>query len=374
VRVDARQPHRAGHHPRRVSRRGRERCRRRRGRILDSFKFVCQGRPVPTDDDLTRALRDTALRVTAPRVAVLAAVHAHPHADTDTVLRAARATLGGVSHQAVYDVLRVLTEAGLVRRIEPAGSVARYEARTGQREREPGDRLARTQDTNRRPPQPGLVAQPARPAGPPPALARSNPLKEDFDYKEAFAEPRRRGAQAGPHRGDDHLAGLVAGRLRPLRPAVHPDELARRRHLPHRGRPRRRRRRLAALRAAQQLARQRQPRQGPPAAVAGQAEVRPQDLLGRPARARRQRRPRDMGFETFGFGFGREDIWEPEEIFWGPRTPGSATSATAATASDRSPRRRADGPDLRQPRGPQRQPDPLASARTTSARPSAAWP
>jgi Fur family transcriptional regulator, stress-responsive regulator len=86
---------------------------------------------VPTDDDLTRALRDTALRVTAPRVAVLAAVHAHPHADTDTVLRAARATLVGVSHQAVYDVLRVLTEAGLVRRIEPAGSVARYEARTG---------------------------------------------------------------------------------------------------------------------------------------------------------------------------------------------------------------------------------------------------
>ena len=45
----------------------------------------------------------------------------------------------------------------------------------------------------------------------------------------------------------------------------------------------------------------------------------------------------DMGFETFGFGFGREDVWEPEEVFWGPRTPGSATSATAATAS--SPRR-----------------------------------
>ena len=40
-----------------------------------------------------------------------------------------------------------------------------------------------------------------------------------------------------------------------------------------------------------------------------------------------------MGFKTFGFGFGREDIWEPEEIFWGPRTPGSATSATAATGS-----------------------------------------
>ncbi len=45
-----------------------------------------------------------------------------------------------------------------------------------------------------------------------------------------------------------------------------------------------------------------------------------------------------MGFKTFGFGFGREDIWEPEEIYWVPRTPGSATSVTAETVScpDRS--------------------------------------
>ncbi|MGJ7439734.1 Fur family transcriptional regulator [Aquipuribacter sp. MA13-6] len=86
---------------------------------------------MPTADDLTRALRGSALRVTGPRLAVLGAVHDHPHADTDTVLRAARTALGAVSHQAVYDVLRALTDAGLVRRIEPAGSVARYEARTG---------------------------------------------------------------------------------------------------------------------------------------------------------------------------------------------------------------------------------------------------
>lgn len=76
-------------------------------------------------------LRAAGLRVTRPRVAVLDAVGAHPHADTDTVIRAARAGLGEVSHQAVYDVLRVLTDAGLVRRIQPAGSVARYETRTG---------------------------------------------------------------------------------------------------------------------------------------------------------------------------------------------------------------------------------------------------
>jgi Fur family ferric uptake transcriptional regulator len=62
-------------------------------------------------------------------VAVLTAVYEHPHADTDKIIGAARQDLGDVSHQAVYDVLRALTTAGLVRRIEPAGSVARYESR-----------------------------------------------------------------------------------------------------------------------------------------------------------------------------------------------------------------------------------------------------
>jgi Fur family ferric uptake transcriptional regulator len=82
-------------------------------------------------DDVERLLRDAALRATRPRRAVLAAVHAHPHATTDALLSAARARLGTVSHQAVYDVLRALTDAGLVRRIQPAGSVALYEARVG---------------------------------------------------------------------------------------------------------------------------------------------------------------------------------------------------------------------------------------------------
>ena len=76
-------------------------------------------------------LRGVDLRVTRPRVAVLTAVHNHPHADTDSIIGAARADLGDVSHQAVYDVLRALTAAGLVRRIQPADSVARYEARVG---------------------------------------------------------------------------------------------------------------------------------------------------------------------------------------------------------------------------------------------------
>lgn len=76
-------------------------------------------------------LRGVGLRVTRPRVAVLSAVHAHPHADTDAIIGAVRDDLGDVSHQAVYDVLRALTAAGLVRRIQPSGSVARYESRVG---------------------------------------------------------------------------------------------------------------------------------------------------------------------------------------------------------------------------------------------------
>ena len=77
-------------------------------------------------------VRGAALRVTGPRVAVLRAVHDHPHADTDSISGAVREDLGVVvSLQAVYDVLRALTDAGLVRRIQPAGSVARYEARVG---------------------------------------------------------------------------------------------------------------------------------------------------------------------------------------------------------------------------------------------------
>jgi Fur family transcriptional regulator, stress-responsive regulator len=86
---------------------------------------------MPTTPELERMLRRVALRVTRPRLAVLSAVHEQPHADTDSIIRAVRAELGEVSHQAVYDVLRALTAAGLVRRIQPRDSVARYEARVG---------------------------------------------------------------------------------------------------------------------------------------------------------------------------------------------------------------------------------------------------
>ena len=84
---------------------------------------------MPTRSEIEQLLRGADLRVTRPRVAVLTAVYEHPHADTDQIIGLARQDLGEVSHQAVYDVLRVLTVTGLVRRIEPAGSVARYESR-----------------------------------------------------------------------------------------------------------------------------------------------------------------------------------------------------------------------------------------------------
>ena len=85
----------------------------------------------PAALDMEDLLRGAALRVTRPRLAVLAAVYKHSHADTDSIIDVVREELGEVSTQTVYDVLRALTAANLVRRIEPSGSVARYESRVG---------------------------------------------------------------------------------------------------------------------------------------------------------------------------------------------------------------------------------------------------
>ena len=82
-------------------------------------------------DELIAALRDAGLRVTAPRVAVLAEMEDGKHVTADQVALAVRGRLGTISTQAVYDVLGALARAGLLRRIEPAGSPARYETRVG---------------------------------------------------------------------------------------------------------------------------------------------------------------------------------------------------------------------------------------------------
>jgi Fur family ferric uptake transcriptional regulator len=86
---------------------------------------------MPSRVELEGTLRAAGLRVTRPRVAALAAVREHPHADTYSIVHLVRGELGAVSQQAVYDVLQALTDAGLLRRIQPLGSVARYESRVG---------------------------------------------------------------------------------------------------------------------------------------------------------------------------------------------------------------------------------------------------
>ena len=84
--------------------------------------------PAPDPEAL---LRRHGLQVTAQRLAVLRAVSEHSHGTTDDVYRVVRAGIGAVSRQAVYDALATFTDRGLLRRIEPAGSPARYETRTG---------------------------------------------------------------------------------------------------------------------------------------------------------------------------------------------------------------------------------------------------
>lgn len=83
------------------------------------------------EQDGASALRDAGLRVTQPRLSVLEALEHAPHSSADAVSLTVRERLGSVSTQAVYDVLAALTRAGLVRRIEPAGSPARFELRVG---------------------------------------------------------------------------------------------------------------------------------------------------------------------------------------------------------------------------------------------------
>ncbi|MBX7456539.1 transcriptional repressor [Mycolicibacterium sp. 3033] len=85
-----------------------------------------------TDDpDYADALKSAGLRVTRPRIAVMHAVEKHPHADTEDIIAAARGRQPDISRQTVYDALNALTATGLVRRIQPAGHLARYEARVG---------------------------------------------------------------------------------------------------------------------------------------------------------------------------------------------------------------------------------------------------
>jgi Fe2+ or Zn2+ uptake regulation protein len=83
------------------------------------------------DDDSADLLRRHGIQVTAQRLAVLAAVSGRPHSTADDIAKDVRAEIGVISRQAVYDALGVLAENGLIRHIQPSGSPARYEDRTG---------------------------------------------------------------------------------------------------------------------------------------------------------------------------------------------------------------------------------------------------
>ena len=82
-------------------------------------------------DGVDQLLRGRGVQVTAQRIAIMQAVGRRPHATADDLIDEVRSVIGTISRQAVYDTLGVLVEKGLIRRIQPAGSAARYEDRVG---------------------------------------------------------------------------------------------------------------------------------------------------------------------------------------------------------------------------------------------------
>jgi Fur family transcriptional regulator, stress-responsive regulator len=105
--------------------------------FLHSFVFICtfagvtMDKPISPTRSVADELRDADLRVTAARVAILETVRAGDHLDVETIAVGARRRVGHVSTQAVYEALHALSSAGLVQRIEPEGSPARFEGRVG---------------------------------------------------------------------------------------------------------------------------------------------------------------------------------------------------------------------------------------------------
>lgn len=81
--------------------------------------------------DPVRTLRDSDLQVTAQRLAVVRAVTAYPHSTANEIVEVVRHDIGSISRQSVYDTLTALTERDIIRRVQPAGSAARYEDRVG---------------------------------------------------------------------------------------------------------------------------------------------------------------------------------------------------------------------------------------------------
>ena len=149
-------------------------------------------------------------------------------------------------------------------------------------------------------------------------LGLSDPMGEAFDYAKEFKSLDLDAVIKDLHALMTDFAGLVAGRLRPLRAAVHPHGVAQRRHLPHQRRPRRRRagqQRFAPLNSwpdnvnldkARRLLWPIKQKYG--------RKISWADLMILTGNVALE----SMGFKTFGFAGGRADVWEPEGLYWGP--------------------------------------------------------
>ena len=163
---------------------------------------------------------------------------------------------------------------------------------------------------------------------------RGQPDGRGLRLRRGVQDPRRRGAEARRHRRDDDVAGLVAGRLRPLRAALHPHDLARRGHVPHRT--------TAAAAAARARSASRRSTAGPTTPTS----TRRAGCCGRSSRSTARRSPGPTcscspatsrssrwGSRRSASASGGRTSGSPRRSSGAPRTPGSATSATAATAS-----------------------------------------
>src|SRR6478672_9843618 len=372
-------------------------------RILDSFHISRKSRPMTPPpavhpDELPQLLRDAGLRVTRPRVAVLGAVHALPHSDTDSLIAAARRDVPDVSHQAVYDCLSALTRSGLVRRIQPPGSVARYESRVGDNHHHVGKevmsdqnhesntnaeghetRVGEMNESDRKcPVVHDRAPEPAQGGGnrgwwperlnvkilaKNPAVA--NPYGEDFDYAAAFssldlAEVKKDIAQvittsqdwwpadfgsygpfmirmawhsAGTYRVQDGRGGAGAGQQRFAPLNSWPDN--------------------ANLDKARRLLWPVKKKYGRNLSWA--------DLMVLTGNVALE----TMGFETFGFAGGREDVWEPDEdVYWGPETEWLGAERYTGDRELENPLAAVQmGLIYVNPEGPDGEPDPLRSAR-----------
>ncbi len=99
--------------------------------VKDALEHATHARGPIEQRSIEQQLRACGLQVTAQRLAVMEAVNANSHATTEALTEVVRGKIGSISRQSVYDTLGVFADKGLIRRIQPTGSVARYEGRVG---------------------------------------------------------------------------------------------------------------------------------------------------------------------------------------------------------------------------------------------------